>query len=121
MDKVTSGSITLDKSSSFLYVECDSEAFLYFVVSVIFFPFTQYRIFNVGLSMIKFILILSVCSFLTGECKPPVQPPIVYNSWADCATDASVKSLELLQKEGKDNVNKYRLAVKFGCYPVSET
>ena len=121
MDKVTSGSITLDKSSSFLYVECDSEAFLYFVVSVIFFPFTQYRIFNVGLSMIKFILVLSVCSFLTGECKPPVQPPIVYNSWADCATDASVKSLELLQKEGKDNVNKYRLAVKFGCYPVSET
>ena len=118
---MTSGSITLDKTSSFLYVECDSEAFLYFVVSVIFFPFTQYRIFNVGLSMIKFILVLSVCSFLTGECKPPVQPPIVYNSWADCATDASVKSLELLQKEGKDNVNKYRLAVKFGCYPVSET
>ena len=71
--------------------------------------------------MIKFILILSVGSVLTGECKPPVQPPIVYNSWADCATDASVKSLELLQKEGKDNVNKYRLAVKFGCYPVSET
>ena len=121
MDKVTSGSITLDKSSSFLYVECDSEAFLYFVVSVIFFPFTQYRIFNVGLSMIKFILVLSVCSFLTGECKPPVQPPIVYDSWADCATDASVKSLELLQEEGKDNVNQYRLAVKFGCYPVSET
>ena len=121
MDKVTSGSITLDKSSSFLYVECDSEAFLYFVVSVIFFPFTQYRIFNVGLSMIKFILVLSVCSFLTGECKPPVQPPIVYDSWADCATDASVKSLELLQEEGKDNVNQYRLAVKFGCYPISET
>ena len=118
---MTSGSITLDKSSSFLYVECDSEAFLYFVVSVIFFPFTQYRIFNVGLSMIKFILVLSVCSFLTGECKPPVQPPIVYDSWADCATDASVKSLELLQEEGKDNVNQYRLAVKFGCYPISET
>ena len=69
--------------------------------------------------MIKFILVLSVCSFLTGECKPPVQPPIVYNSWADCATDASVKSLELLRKEGKDIVNKYRLAVKFGCYPVN--
>ena len=71
--------------------------------------------------MIKFILVLSVCSFLTGECKPPVQPPIVYNDWAECAADASVKSLELLQKEGKDNVNKYRLAVKYGCYPISET
>ena len=51
--------------------------------------------------MTKFILILSVCSFLTGECKNPVQPPVVYNDWAECAADASVKSLELLQKEGK--------------------
>ncbi len=70
--------------------------------------------------MLKFILVLQVCSFLSGECKPAVQPTIVYNSWADCATDASVKSLELLRKEGKDNVNKYRLAVKFGCYPVND-
>ena len=44
MDKVTSGAINLDNVSSFLYVECDNEAFLYFDVSVIFFPFTQYRI-----------------------------------------------------------------------------
>ena len=48
--------------------------------------------------MTKFILVLSVCSFLTGECKNPVQPPVVYNDWAECAADASVKSLELLQK-----------------------
>ena len=71
--------------------------------------------------MIKFILVLQVCSFLSGECKIAVQPPVVYNDWAECAADASVKSLELLQKEGKDNVNKYRLAVKFGYYPISET
>ena len=68
----------------------------------------------------KFILILSVCSFLTGECKAPVQPPVVYNSWSECAADASLKSLELLQKEGKDNVNQFRLAVKFGCYEVND-
>ena len=70
--------------------------------------------------MTKFILILSVCSFLTGECKAPVQPPVVYNDWAECAADASLKSLELLQKEGKVNVNQFRLAVKFGCYEVND-
>ena len=70
--------------------------------------------------MLKFILGLQVWSFLSGECKPAVQPPIVYNDWAECAADASVRSLELLQKEGKDNVNRYRLAVKFGCYPVND-
>tara|TARA_Y100000114_G_scaffold140877_1_gene146168 strand:+ start:40 stop:255 length:216 start_codon:yes stop_codon:yes gene_type:complete len=71
--------------------------------------------------MTKFVLVLSVCSFLTGDCRAPVQPPIVYNDWAECAADASVKSLELLQKEGKANVNRYRLAVKFGCYPAYES
>ena len=43
--------------------------------------------------MTKFVLVLSVCSFLTGDCRAPVQPPIVYNSWAECAADASLKSL----------------------------
>ena len=71
--------------------------------------------------MTKFILILQVCSFLTGECKAPIQPEIIYNDWAECAADASLKSLELLQKEGKNNVNQYRLAVKFGCYSVHDT
>jgi len=68
----------------------------------------------------KFLLVLTVCSFVSGECKAPVQSPILYNEWAECAVDASVKSLQLLQKEGKENVNKYRLAVKYGCKPVVE-
>ncbi len=67
----------------------------------------------------KFMLVMSVCSFISGECKAPVHFN-TYNSWAECAADASVKSLELLQKEGKENVNKYRLAVKYGCKPVLE-
>ena len=41
----------------------------------------------------KFILVMSVCSFLSGECKAPVQSPILYNEWAECAADASLKSL----------------------------
>ena len=67
----------------------------------------------------KFILVMSVCSFLTGECKAPVQfNP--YNSWAACAAAAQLNGLTLLQAEGIDNVNKYRLAVKYGCKPVVE-
>ena len=68
----------------------------------------------------KFILILQVCSFLSGECKPAVQSPDVYPNWAECAVDASLKSVELLQKEGRDAVNQHRLAVKFGCYQVND-
>jgi hypothetical protein len=67
----------------------------------------------------KFLLILQVCSFLSGECKAPMQIPQLYSNWAECATDASVKSLELLQSEGFENVNNYRLAVKYVCHEIT--
>ena len=67
----------------------------------------------------KFMLIMSVCSFLSGECKAPVKfEP--YNSWSECAYAAQLNGLTLLQAEGINNVNKYRLAVKYGCKPVVE-
>ena len=34
--------------------------------------------------------------------------------------NASLKSIELLQKEGKDNVNNFRLAIKYSCKPIYE-
>ena len=47
MDKVTSGSINLDNVSSFLYVACDRETFLYLDVSVIgYFIGFSHRIVN---------------------------------------------------------------------------
>ena len=67
----------------------------------------------------KFLLILQVCSFLSGECKVPLEVPQLYNTWADCAADASVKSLALLQSEGFETVNNYRLAVKYGCHEIT--
>ena len=45
--------------------------------------------------------------------------PQVYNNWAECAADASVRSLELLQSEGFETVNTYRLAVKYGCHEIN--
>tara|TARA_B100000029_G_scaffold419060_1_gene424405 strand:+ start:1048 stop:1260 length:213 start_codon:yes stop_codon:yes gene_type:complete len=63
----------------------------------------------------KFVLVISVCSFLTGECKPPVKFNHIYNSWAECAAAAQLNGLTLLQAEGINNVNKYRLGVKYSC------
>ena len=67
----------------------------------------------------KFLLILQVCSFLSGECKAPIEIPVLYDSWAECAAGASVKSLELLQVEGFETVNNYKLAVKYSCHEVN--
>ena len=47
----------------------------------------------------KFVLVMSVCSFLTGECKAPVQFNHIYNSWAECAAAGQLNGLTLLQKD----------------------
>ena len=68
----------------------------------------------------KFILVMSICSFLTGECKAPVQFNHIYNSWAECAAAGQLHGLTLLQKVGVANVNKYQLAIKYGCKEIVE-
>ena len=67
----------------------------------------------------KFLLILQVCSFLTGECKPVVEIPQMYNSWYECAAAGQINALKLLQQEGEYNVNTYRLAAKYGCFETN--
>ena len=67
----------------------------------------------------SFLLILQVCSFLSGECKPVVQVPQLYNSWYECAAAGQLNALKMLQHEGAHNVNTYKLAVKYGCYETN--
>ena len=70
--------------------------------------------------MTKYLLILQVCSFLTGDCRPSVEAEQKYNSWYECAAAGSLNSLTLLQEEGKETINKYKLSVKYGCYEIRE-
>jgi len=71
--------------------------------------------------MSKFILVITVCSFLDSSCMPPMEVPIPYNSWADCVDSALLKSQEVLKKWPRKDIEKHRLATKFMCYPVRET
>ena len=70
--------------------------------------------------MTKYLLILQVCSFLTGECKPPVEVEQKYNSWYECAAAGSLNSLTLLRAESVDDINEYKLSVKYSCYEIRE-
>ena len=47
----------------------------------------------------SFLLILQVCSFLSGECKPVVQVPQLYNSWYECAAAGQLNALKMLQQD----------------------
>jgi hypothetical protein len=68
----------------------------------------------------NFLLILQVCSFLTGECAPAIQVTQIYSSWYDCVAAAQLNGLKLLQQSGAENVNNYQLAIKYGCYPTQD-
>ena len=66
--------------------------------------------------MIKFTLMIWVCSFLGGQpCLPPIQSPITYNSWYECSRAAHQESLKIMSKLGYKVVNKDKIAMKYRC------
>ena len=69
--------------------------------------------------MTKFTLMIWVCSFLGGEiCMPPIQSPIIYNSWYECSRAAHQESLKIMSKLGYTVVNKDKVAMKYRCKEV---
>jgi hypothetical protein len=70
--------------------------------------------------MIKFTLMLWVCSFLAGtKCMSPVTYPEVYDSWMECSKAAHIESMKLLEEFDLDFVNKNNVGMKYNCKPVT--
>ena len=70
--------------------------------------------------MIKFTLTIWVCSFLGGQkCMPPIQSPVMYNSWYECSRAAHQETLKIISKLGYRVVNKDRIGMKYRCKEAS--
>ena len=70
--------------------------------------------------MIKFTLIIWVCSFLgQNACLEPIQSPTLYNSWYECSRAAHQESIKIYSKLGFKVVNEARLATRYTCTEVS--
>ena len=68
----------------------------------------------------KFILTIWVCSFLGGQvCMPPIQAPILYDSWYECSRAAHKESLKMMSNLGYNVVNKSQIAMKYRCKEAS--
>ena len=67
--------------------------------------------------MIKFVLIMKVCSALTGNCLPEHNAG-VHNSWYECAVAGSLNTLNAMQEIGELEMNKRKLYITFKCDPV---
>ena len=63
----------------------------------------------------KFILMLSVCSFVTGECKEPITYGQTFDTWKQCAIVAMNTSMQYLKSMDDETVNKYQLSTQYTC------
>ena len=69
----------------------------------------------------KFILVLHLCTMLTGQCYESLHVNLEFNDHRSCALagyDISAKSLEQLDP---DQVNQNELAVRFQCKKTAIT
>jgi len=70
----------------------------------------------------KFVLVLYLCSMISGKCVSPQTAGYQFKSHYDCAIAGyafSQEALKELAKDeynyGMDRINKERLAIKFEC------
>jgi len=58
---------------------------------------------------------ISVCSFVTGECKNPITYGQTFDTWKECAIVALDTSIQYLELMNKDTVNKLQLSTQYSC------
>ena len=60
---------------------------------------------------------LSVCSFITGECKDPITYNQTFDTWKQCAIVALDTSIQYLELMNTDTVNEFQLSTQYSCKP----
>ena len=65
----------------------------------------------------KYILIIWVCSFISGtsQCFPPMEFSKLYDSWYECSREAHTQSKKILANMGFKVVNDAKIATKYNC------
>ena len=63
----------------------------------------------------KFLLALSICSSVMGECMPPFRWHETFNTHYECAQFGYAESTKKLTEIGSEEVNKYGIVVSFTC------
>lgn len=67
----------------------------------------------------KYILIITLCSYVDLTCIPSVQMPGYYNDIYDCFLDGYDKSYMKIEEIGRDDINKFQIFTKFRCDPIN--
>jgi len=74
--------------------------------------------------MEKFILVLHMCSMISGQCPSSTVAGYQYSTHYDCVASGyklahnTFLALEQLEEWDKDHVEKHKMVVKFECRSV---
>ena len=71
--------------------------------------------------MIKFVLILQICSVVQMDCMPEINQNPLFNTHSDCARAGHLNSIKLLDEIGDQLVDRAKLYVRFECKEVRES
>ena len=64
----------------------------------------------------KYILVISFCSFMSGECPVQFYDDTHYNSWSSCMKAGIKKTGGMINELDDDVINNLKIAPKFMCY-----
>ena len=70
--------------------------------------------------MIKFLLVMQICSGLYGNCMRE-QHFLEHDTWTECSRQGTIKTLATIDMLGDDQMNANRLYIKFYCRQVNTT
>jgi len=65
----------------------------------------------------KFLLVFSICSAITGFCYDPHQIDKNYSSWAECVGAGGELTLDFSTKV-VEKINKNKLYISYTCYEI---
>ena len=69
----------------------------------------------------KFILLLTMCSYVSGACMPTYEWPVKFKSGYDCSIAGYEEAARKLKEIGPEEVNKHRISITFSCAGIQET
>jgi len=66
----------------------------------------------------NFLLSMFICAATTQgiQCLPSIKFDILYKDGYDCMVDGYIKSHEKFIEIGREEINKHKIFIKFGCY-----
>jgi len=66
----------------------------------------------------KFMLVISLCSFIHQNCQPIDKGNMLYDDWNTCMGVGYISSIKILDEIGKEEVNKHQIGTQIMCYQI---